>query len=230
MDWCCQTGLNCRPLHYQWSALPLSYGSMPGWENRPKGPDRRADPCHKAPARASAGLARRPQKRPKSRRRPVAAFIRSIAGRSGSRFPRRARRAVTGSTENSRKPCCCRGREVGFMCPDRRLRARARHDMPPPMFGMAARWRTHSNGSTMTDDKDEREGRAGRWRKKLQRERLKQALRENLKRRKSQARGRNETTAAPSHDEARTTSRQRRKAGRIAGFGRAAGFATLLVT
>jgi hypothetical protein len=28
--WCCQTGLNCRPLHYQWSALPLSYGSMPG--------------------------------------------------------------------------------------------------------------------------------------------------------------------------------------------------------
>ena len=28
-NWCCQTGLNCRPLHYQWSALPLSYGSMP---------------------------------------------------------------------------------------------------------------------------------------------------------------------------------------------------------
>src|ERR1700753_2144464 len=28
-EWCCQTGLNCRPLHYQWSALPLSYGSMP---------------------------------------------------------------------------------------------------------------------------------------------------------------------------------------------------------
>src|SRR3954470_2860985 len=29
-NWCCQTGLNCRPLHYQWSALPLSYGSVPG--------------------------------------------------------------------------------------------------------------------------------------------------------------------------------------------------------
>ena len=28
-EWCCQTGLNCRPLHYQWSALPLSYGSVP---------------------------------------------------------------------------------------------------------------------------------------------------------------------------------------------------------
>jgi len=25
--WCCWTGLNCRPLHYQWSALPLSYSS-----------------------------------------------------------------------------------------------------------------------------------------------------------------------------------------------------------
>jgi hypothetical protein len=27
-NWCCRTGLNCRPLHYQWSALPLSYGSL----------------------------------------------------------------------------------------------------------------------------------------------------------------------------------------------------------
>ena len=26
--WCCRTDLNCRPRHYQWSALPLSYGSM----------------------------------------------------------------------------------------------------------------------------------------------------------------------------------------------------------
>ena len=28
IKWCCQRGLNSRPLHYQWSALPLSYGSM----------------------------------------------------------------------------------------------------------------------------------------------------------------------------------------------------------
>ena len=56
-SWCCQTGLNCRPLHYQWSALPLSYGSMPrSLENRPKGPSERADPCHKPCAGASAGL------------------------------------------------------------------------------------------------------------------------------------------------------------------------------
>src|SRR4051812_26975657 len=26
--WCCRTGLNCRPLPYQGSALPLSYGSL----------------------------------------------------------------------------------------------------------------------------------------------------------------------------------------------------------
>jgi hypothetical protein len=26
--WCCRKGLNFRPLHYQWSALPLSYGSL----------------------------------------------------------------------------------------------------------------------------------------------------------------------------------------------------------
>src|SRR3981081_2259102 len=49
-NWCCQTGLNCRPLHYQWSALPLSYGSVPGYENRPKrAPPRRPLPATRAP-------------------------------------------------------------------------------------------------------------------------------------------------------------------------------------
>ena len=28
MDWCCRTGLNCRPPPYQGGALPLSYGSL----------------------------------------------------------------------------------------------------------------------------------------------------------------------------------------------------------
>ena len=28
LNWCCRTGLNCRPLPYQGSALPLSYGSI----------------------------------------------------------------------------------------------------------------------------------------------------------------------------------------------------------
>src|SRR5205809_8028395 len=54
--WCCQTGLNCRPLHYQWSALPLSYGSMPRIpDSAKKGRYKAADPCHKAPSRASMG-------------------------------------------------------------------------------------------------------------------------------------------------------------------------------
>lgn len=54
MEWCCQTGLNCRPLHYQWSALPLSYGSMCWDKNRPpKGPTKRADICHRPPLCAS---------------------------------------------------------------------------------------------------------------------------------------------------------------------------------
>ena len=61
MKWCCQTGLNCRPLHYQWSALPLSYGSMPGIEgNRPKWPPTRrpvlATRAPLAQARGQAGM------------------------------------------------------------------------------------------------------------------------------------------------------------------------------
>jgi hypothetical protein len=53
--WCCRTGLNCRPLPYQGSALPLSYGSMrnaTGSGPRPR--PRAAGSCHKDPARASA--------------------------------------------------------------------------------------------------------------------------------------------------------------------------------
>src|SRR5215813_11175779 len=32
-EWCCRTGLNCRPLPYQGSALPLSYGSGAWWSD-----------------------------------------------------------------------------------------------------------------------------------------------------------------------------------------------------
>jgi len=64
----------------------------------------------------------------------------------------------------------------------------------------------------MKDDDHQREGRAGTPSKKNPREdRLKLALRENLKRRKSQARGRSDVTTAPSqgddvppHDESET--------------------------
>ena len=54
----------------------------------------------------------------------------------------------------------------------------------------------------MKDDKDEYEGQTGMPAKKdPRRDRLKQALRENLKRRKSQAKGRSDITSAPSKDD-----------------------------
>ncbi len=49
----------------------------------------------------------------------------------------------------------------------------------------------------MKDDKDKGEGQAT---KNSRQDRLKLALRENLKRRKSQARGRGDMTAAPTDD------------------------------
>jgi hypothetical protein len=50
----------------------------------------------------------------------------------------------------------------------------------------------------MKDEKDKREGQTGRAAKNPRQDRLKLALRENLKRRKSQAKGRSDITAAPS--------------------------------
>jgi hypothetical protein len=50
----------------------------------------------------------------------------------------------------------------------------------------------------MKDEKDKGEGQSGTPAKDLRRERLKQALRANLKRRKSQARGRDDFTATSS--------------------------------
>ena len=50
----------------------------------------------------------------------------------------------------------------------------------------------------MQDDQDKRTGKAGRDVKDSRQQRLKLALRENLKRRKSQARGRSDEAAASS--------------------------------
>src|SRR5258706_8589388 len=57
----------------------------------------------------------------------------------------------------------------------------------------------HSNGSTMKDAKDKGEGQSGARAKNPRRGRPKLALRENLKRRKSQARGRSGVTTVPPH-------------------------------
>ena len=87
-EWCCQTGLNCRPLHYQWSALPLSYGSMPGIEgNRPKWPPTRrpvlATRAPLAQARGQAGKGPKSSKIGADDRR--GATIRQLWADSGSR-------------------------------------------------------------------------------------------------------------------------------------------------
>jgi hypothetical protein len=91
-DWCCQTGLNCRPLHYQWSALPLSYGSMPGSENRPKRPLQAGRSLPQGPrSRKRADGRRGSQNGQNQPGRPKAGFIGSIAGRSGSLLGRQIR-------------------------------------------------------------------------------------------------------------------------------------------
>jgi hypothetical protein len=51
----------------------------------------------------------------------------------------------------------------------------------------------------MKDEKDKRERQTRAAAKNPRQDRLKLALRENLKRRKSQARGRSDPTTAPSH-------------------------------
>ena len=49
--WCCRTGLNCRPLPYQGSALPLSYGSRCWRRIGPRhGPAKRAMSATSPPA------------------------------------------------------------------------------------------------------------------------------------------------------------------------------------
>jgi hypothetical protein len=53
----------------------------------------------------------------------------------------------------------------------------------------------------MTDGKDQSEGRSARPAKNPRQARLKLALRENLKRRKSQARGRDDVTIASSNSD-----------------------------
>ena len=52
----------------------------------------------------------------------------------------------------------------------------------------------------MKDERDNGEGGTSRLAKNTRRDRLKLALRENLKRRKSQARGRSDVIAAPTDD------------------------------
>ena len=83
-SWCCQTGLNCRPLHYQWSALPLSYGSMPGSENRPKRPLQAGRSLPQAPRLRKHG---RGPEGPKTAKIGVSRACRSTGPLGPIRFP-----------------------------------------------------------------------------------------------------------------------------------------------
>jgi len=68
-------------------------------------------------------------------------------------------------------------------------------------FILHPRWL--SNGAGMKDDQDERERQTGIGTKDSRQDRLKLALRENLKRRKSQARGRSDpATSSSGHTDA----------------------------
>src|SRR6202012_3757476 len=161
--WCCRTGLNCRPLPYQGSALPLSYGSRPRRESA---------------QRARQGGRSFPQGPPS--RKPRAPRDRQKRSRSGSR---------------GRGP-----RIRSFRCHHDQMNYR---QFPSAGIGLfLPRFETSNVLATMTDEGDGRERQAGASAKNsgkalprkdskpdARQDRLKLALRENLKRRKSQARG-----------------------------------------
>ena len=197
-EWCCQTGLNCRPLHYQWSALPLSYGSMPGIEgNRPKWPPLGGRFLPQGPLwRKHAGRPERAQNRQKSAlmRHREARSIGPTPGRSGSRSPpqvggpnrdSRCLAAAFGSAASAGAECSMDDRNPPFF-----RRRRPLTSLRSGQFG----------GLTMKENQDRSAGKSDADVKDSRRDRLKLALRENLKRRKSQARGRSDVDAASSEN------------------------------
>ena len=156
--WCCRTGLNCRPLPYQGSALPLSYGSIcPGNTVSAPWPRRAAGSCHKGPPRAS------------TREHAAAMNMSQKSPSFACRGP-----AVAGWDNGA-----------GFRIPSSPIASRA---IGAPYS--QAQQRPIDRESMKQDDKDKPSSRQ---------DRLKLALRENLKRRKSQARGRSEA-GTPSSD------------------------------
>jgi hypothetical protein len=188
-NWCCQTGLNCRPLHYQWSALPLSYGSMPVSGIGPKGPHRRAVLATRTPLAQARGGARNDPKWAKN------GVSHPWQGRSGSLSAQSTRlRAVGarivaadrafagagGGTTGRRNPLWSAGSGAG------RSHRPGRSEQ------------TRFRQARMKDNQAKPEGKASREVRDPRRDRLKAALRENLKRRKSQARGRDDLGAASS--------------------------------
>jgi hypothetical protein len=124
----------------------------------------------------------------KSRRAGVSAIARSASETQYTLYSAGSGRRIAGS-EKAASP---RGSVVAT-APARGFRLSL--DFPGNMFLAATHW----SGSTMKGDEHRREGQTGGLAKKdpgkdSRRDRLKLALRENLKRRKSQARERSDTT------------------------------------
>ena len=169
--------LSTSPLPMECSTTELRQRA-PNRGNRPIGPTGRADPCHKAQARARRAvresvIARRASEIRYAPTAKPAAARRRPKPRSGASAPAIAAAAV----------------------PMRMVR---RSGHAPIMRSRA------SNRSTMTDEKHKGEGQQPTAAKRpaggkdSRQDRLKRALRENLRRRKSQARGRSEPAPASS--------------------------------
>ena len=151
----------------------------------PKGPSRRADPCHKGPGFASAGRAFETLKTAKSaRNRPLSPPFADIAAK--------IQRSIVGADNK---------------CPSAAKIDPIRWSSGASSFIAAcisAIGRgTNSDRFAMTDDSNRAEGQtagaARNPRHESRQQRLKQALRENLKRRKTQARGRGDPASRPSN-------------------------------
>jgi hypothetical protein len=174
-DWCCQTGLNCRPLHYQWSALPLSYGSMPGWRIGQKAPTG-------GPILATRPRPAQARERPAGRRKIGKVSAVGLPPCSSGRFWADPVPEFAGGPAGD-----------GFSPIE-----------GPVISSSGAADKSGSMMTNDRDGREGRAGHLAKKdaRKDARRDRLKDALRENLKRRKSQARGRNDIAPASSHDEA----------------------------
>ena len=215
---------------------------MPGYENRPKrAPPRRPILATRPPHAQAHGRPPGSSKCGKNQRGTTAyASIGSVAGRSGSRFPRPAPPAPLSGDHDLEfddfagvTPLSCHlpilAAADRMLAPrNRRLqRWRAKHDIfgqwrgqqvsvarrqsvvrhsasvaakqPVHAFRPSGFRPGHSDRFTMKHEQDKDKDRTVTPAKKNTRQdRLKQALRDNLKRRKSQARARGDVTMAPS--------------------------------
>ena len=143
--------LSTSPLPMECSTTELRQHA-PDRESAKKAPTRRADPCHKAPIGASASRRRCHQKRLQSAGTPAACFKQAqLRADPVPNFLAQRRRRLDRRTMTSNSTISAAGMPVSDFRPSAWT--------PADMTLCPA---THSNGSTMKDDKDKREGQTGR--------------------------------------------------------------------